>query len=92
MTKFDREHDEIQMCLNCPLPDCVDCLGKLAPKDARKTVLRMQEVRRMAALGYTDKKMAAILKVQPLTIYKYRKEMGIPGLRERMAVAEGGVA
>ena len=86
------EQEEIQMCLNCPLPDCVNCLGKHTPPASRIRVKRLLEVKRMAELGLTDREMGKILGVHMNTILEMRKALGIPNLRTRRIEVRGGVA
>lgn len=86
------EQEEIKMCLNCPLPDCVNCLGQHSGPISRNRVKRMMEIKRMAELGLTDREMGKILGIHANTILEIRKELGIPNLRTRRVVARGGVA
>lgn len=88
----ERERREIEMCLNCPLPECVDCLGSTVRATSAKKAQRMQEIKRMAALGYTDRQMGAVLGIAANTVLLLRKELGIANLRTRRVAAKGGVA
>ena len=76
------------MCLNCPLPECVNCLGGGAVVREDRRVHQLSEVRRLSALGYSDKAMSAVIGVNPHKISEFRKELGIPSLRLRMARGE----
>ena len=74
--------EDIRMCLQCPLPECVNCLGQRFGSD-RATTKRLLEVKKMAEAGMTDKQMADVLGVHYNTVYLMRKKLGIPNHRER---------
>lgn len=78
------------MCLTCPLPECVNCLEAVNGGRSLKHVRRLQEVRRMADLGYDDKRMAKELGVHPNTVFLFRKELGIPNYTARRMAAGRG--
>ena len=74
------EQEEINICLNCILPDCVNCLSK-GGKRYFKTLDRMERIRQYAKLGFTDKEMAALMGCCSLTVSRLRNSMGIPPSR-----------
>lgn len=83
----EREKKEIQMCLTCPLPECINCLEAVNGGKSLKHVRGLQEVQRMVGLGYDDKRMAKELGVHPNTVLLFRKELGIPNYIVRRAAA-----
>ena len=81
MTKEQKEREEIKMCLNCPLYECVDCLGDSHHNPAH--VRRLAKMMELAMLGWNDKQIAQELGVLSNTVYRMRKRLGIPNYRER---------
>ena len=79
----DREKKEIELCLNCRFAECVNCLGRTSHLATLTHSQRLEEVRRLSSLGYSDEQMGEELGLAPNTIYLMRKELGIPCLRER---------
>jgi DNA-binding CsgD family transcriptional regulator len=74
--------EDICLCLQCPLPECVNCLGqRFGPGQA--TIKRLMKVKQMAEAGMTDKQMADVLGVHFNTVYQMRKKLGIPNYRDR---------
>jgi DNA-binding NarL/FixJ family response regulator len=89
MTKADREQMEIQLCLNCPLPDCVNCLEKTEYNPLY--VQRMHKVIELSELGMNDTQMATRLGVCSSTVRAIRKKLGIPSAKERAYGRAAGI-
>lgn len=82
MTKLEREHDDIQMGLNCPLADCVDCQSPKNHKE-RTHVARAIKVRELSKLRLTDAEIANRIGCHKQTVCDIRKKLGIPNYRKR---------
>lgn len=68
--------EEIDVCLNCTLPDCVNCLsggGRVYQKH-QGYKLRIAEY---AKLGLSDKDMGILLGIHANTVARLRQEMGV---------------
>ena len=78
MTDEEREQQEIQMCLTCPFPKCVNCLSNRADKRMRRQMYRIEQVRDLAGRGLPDNQIAKYLGIGTATVFRLRKEAGIP--------------
>lgn len=80
MQKTDSKED-IQMCLHCPRPECINCLGgEMYARGSAKHEIWRGRIREMAAAGLTDRQMGKRLGINEATVARYRKAMGIPPL------------
>lgn len=86
MTKRElREQEEIQKCLNCQYPECVNCLspdgryGKVAERHSRWE----DTIKRCVAEGMSDRKIAVIIGVDHKTVGNLRRSLGIPSIQGR---------
>ena len=84
MTKKElREQEEIKMCLSCPRPECVNCLGDkhgtlVAKHEAWKGLLLQ-----CVAEGLNNQQIAGRLGIHYNTVTKLRGELGIPAQKGR---------
>ena len=86
MTKRElREQEEIQKCLNCPYPECVNCLspdgryGKIAKRHTKWGEL----IKRCVAEGMNDQQISSAIGVNRNTVGDLRRALGIPSVRGR---------
>lgn len=72
--------EEINLCMSCPLVECVNCLGD--PKRYSKLRKKHDEWKELVTLrvrqGHTNQQIAKELDVHPNTVTKLRKEFGLP--------------
>lgn len=86
MTKQEmREQEEIQKCLNCQYPECVNCLspdgryGKIAKRHSKWE----DTIKRCVAEGMSDCKIAVVIGVDRKTVGNLRRSLGIPSIQGR---------
>ena len=78
VTRTDTQ-EEIQKCLSCLLPECINCIGHpevgvVARRHERWKAL----IKEYHALGMTDRQIAVMLRVSSNTVGTLRKELGLP--------------
>lgn len=70
------EQEEINACLNCTFPECINCLSK-----GGRVYFKHEEwkkrIREYSKLGFTDKEMAKLLGCHPNTVAKLRTAIGL---------------
>ena len=83
MTKQEmREQEEIQKCLNCQYPECVNCLspdgryGKIAKKHSKWKDAIQSGVDK----GLNDRQIGELLGIDRKTVGNLRRSLGIPSL------------
>lgn len=74
------EQEEINLCLNCQLPECVNCLSKGGRLYFKHEELK-KKIREYSKLGFSDRQMAILCGCHPNTIAKFRGILGIPQVR-----------
>jgi transposase-like protein len=86
MTKRElKEQEEIQKCLNCQYPECVNCLGPYGRPDkiAKRHSKWEDTIKRCVAEGMSDRKIAVIIGVDHKTVGNLRRSFGIPSIQGR---------
>ncbi len=83
MTELAIEEEDIQMCLNCPLPECCNCLGCYRQANHVRRLIRVRE---LSAQGLSDTRIARALGVHDNTVRRLRRQLMIPKKSERGAV------
>ena len=79
-------YEEVQMCLHCIYPTCINCLGgRSYGRIYRKHEEWKKAIKEFAELGMTDREMGGLLSISPNTVAKLRTELGIPPQRGRGA-------
>lgn len=71
------EEEEIQLCLNCPMPKCVNCLSNHADSRMRRQLGRSEKIRELASKGLTDQQIAKYLGIGTATVFRVRQQAGI---------------
>lgn len=74
------QQEEIDMCLRCPLPKCVDCVGNPMryAKLRRNHDVWKAQVKELAGKEMPDGWIADQIGISSATVAKLRKELGIP--------------
>ena len=77
------EQEEIQKCLNCPSPECVNCLD--SNYHGKESLEMAAWIKGLCEGGrmLTDREIGSIVGIHANTVMEYRKRMGIPNLTQR---------
>ena len=80
--RLDDSPEEIQMCLNCKRPTCVNCLDAHFTESTRMTNTK-QRVRELWERGLNDTKIAKYLGLSASHVSHLRNQMLLPKIKER---------
>lgn len=73
---------EINMCLKCPLPECVNCLEHSEGR-RKASVEELIQVMELTKQKLNDAQVANIMGVRADEVAFWRKQLGIPGYQVR---------
>lgn len=75
--------EEIQMCPNCPHPECINCLSFHEHGGSEAITKKLNKVRKLAGEGLTDAQIAEVMSISRSTVSRWRRRLGIPDYRTR---------
>lgn len=70
-------YEDIQKCLRCKFPTCVNCLSE-SNQISAKTRTRLDRVQELWDLGMTDRAIASSMKLSPTHVARLRRMIGLP--------------